>query len=235
MQDLLTRVGQAAEDLVAVGVADKRHRDDQRVRVMPAQRQRRRDDQLAPARQVLKIVVARHPLPEHHSDVLRVIHDCVRQPPVQLPRKCRLTRTEPAIQPDDHEQKVPGRTRYSPRLHPSCAAARARRLLPCCRVEGPSEWVEAALEQAELVAFWIGEDVPGRLRGLADVDEPGPGGQEALELGVLIAVGGVDVDVQPGVPVPRLVVADEDDRRLRAAEPFARAYLDEDLLFAIEL
>ena len=97
---------------------------------------------------------------------------------------------------------------------------------------GPSEWVEAALEQAELVAFWIGEDVPGRLRGLTDVDESGPGGQEALELGVLIAVGGVDVDVQPGMPVRRLVVADEDDRRLRAAEPFARAYLDEDLLFA---
>ena len=62
-----------------------------------------------------------------------------------------------------------------------------------------------------------------------------PARQEALELGVLIAVGGVDVDVQPGVPVLRLVAADEDDRRLRAAEPFARAYLDEDLLFAIEL
>jgi hypothetical protein len=37
-----------------------------------------------------------------------------------------------------------------------------------------SERVEAALEQAELVAFWIGEDVPGRLRGLTDVDEFGP-------------------------------------------------------------
>ena len=49
--------------------------------------------------------------------------------------------------------------------------------------------------------------MPGRLRRLTDVDEFGPGGQEALELGVLIAVGGVDVDVQPGMPVLRLVVS----------------------------
>jgi hypothetical protein len=62
----------------------------------------------------------------------------------------------------------------------------------------PSQWVEAALEQAELVAFWIGEYVPGRLRRLTDVDEFGPGGQQALEFGGLIAVGGVDVNVQPG-------------------------------------
>jgi hypothetical protein len=54
--------------------------------------------------------------------------------------------------------------------------------------------------------------VPGRLRGLTDVDESGPGGQEALELGVLTAVGGVDVDVQPGMPVLRFVVADEEDK-----------------------
>ena len=70
--------------------------------------------------------------------------------------------------------------------------------------------------------------MPGRLRRLTDVDEFGPGGQEALELGVLIAVGGVDVDVQPGMPVLRLVVGDEEDRRLRAAEPFARTYRDVD-------
>lgn len=35
---------------------------------------------------------------------------------------------------------------------------------------GPSEGVETPLEQAELVALWIGEDVPGRLRRLTDVD-----------------------------------------------------------------
>jgi hypothetical protein len=74
----------------------------------------------------------------------------------------------------------------------------------------------------------------GEVAALTDVDEFGPGGQEALELGVLIAVGRVDVDVQPGMPVLRLVVADEEDRRLRAAEPFARSYLDADPLFAIE-
>jgi len=39
--------------------------------------------------------------------------------------------------------------------------------------------------------------------------------------------------VQPEFPVLRLVVAAEDDRRLRAAEPFARPYLDA-ALFAIE-
>jgi hypothetical protein len=36
------------------------------------------------------------------------------------------------------------------------------------------------------------------------------------------------------MPVLRLVVADEEDRRLRAAEPFARTYLDAALLLAIE-
>ena len=60
-----------------------------------------------------------------------------------------------------------------------------------------SERVEAALQQAELVALGVGEHVPALVAGLADV---GPGGAEAeqpLELGVLVAVGGVDVDVQP--------------------------------------
>src|SRR5690606_15400207 len=90
----------------------------------------------------------------------------------------------------------------------------------------PSERVEAALEQAELVPFGIGEDVPGLLPGLADVDGSGPGGQEAFQFGVLIAVGGVDVEVQPEDPVLRLVGAAEGDRRLRAAEPLARSYLD---------
>src|SRR5690606_26428689 len=98
----------------------------------------------------------------------------------------------------------------------------------------PSERVEAALEQAELVPFGIGEDVPGLLPGLADVDGSGPGGQEAFQFGVLIAVGGVDVEVQPEDPVLRLVGAAEGDRRLRAAEPLARSYLDA-VLVAVEL
>ena len=45
--------------------------------------------------------------------------------------------------------------------------------------------------------------------------------QKPFELGVLIAVGGVDVDVQPGFPLLRLIPATEDDRRLRTTEPFA--------------
>ena len=45
VQDVLARVGQAAEDLGPVGVADQRHRDDERVRVVPAQRQCRCDGQ----------------------------------------------------------------------------------------------------------------------------------------------------------------------------------------------
>jgi hypothetical protein len=60
------------------------------------------------------------------------------------------------------------------------------------------------------------------LAGLADVGRAGPEFQEAFEFGVLIAVGGIDVDVQPGLPLLRVVPATEDDRRLRAAEPFAR-------------
>src|SRR5581483_10361977 len=58
--------------------------------------------------------------------------------------------------------------------------------------------------------------------------------QKAFELGVLIAVGGVDVDVQPWVPGFRLVAGAEDDRRLRAAEPFARPDLDASVVLAIE-
>jgi hypothetical protein len=59
VQDRLARAGQAAEDLGPVGVADQRHRDDKRLRVVPAQRQRRRDDQFPPARQVLEIAIGR--------------------------------------------------------------------------------------------------------------------------------------------------------------------------------
>jgi hypothetical protein len=77
--------------------------------------------------------------------------------------------------------------------------------------------------------------VPGGVGRLTDVDEPGPGAQEALELAVLIAVGRVDVDVQPGTLLLRLVVANEEDRRLRSAEPLAGADLDVGPLFAVEL
>lgn len=41
--------------------------------------------------------------------------------------------------------------------------------------------------------------------------------------------------MQPGMPILRLVVADEENCRLRAAEPFARTDLDAALRFAIKL
>ena len=50
----------------------------------------------------LEIAVGPHPLPEHEADVLGVIHDRVREPPVQFLRERRLARAEPAVDPDDH-------------------------------------------------------------------------------------------------------------------------------------
>ncbi len=61
--------------------------------------------------------------------------------------------------------------------------------------EDPSKRVEAGLEQAELISLGVGKDVPRLLAGLADVGRARPELQEALKLGVLIAVGGVDVDM----------------------------------------
>jgi hypothetical protein len=108
VQNLLARVGRAAENLGPVGVADQRHRDDQHVRVMPAQRQRCRDDQFPPARQVLENAVGSHSLPEHEANVLRVIYDRVRKPPVQFLCERRLARAEPAVDPNDHRHKLSG-------------------------------------------------------------------------------------------------------------------------------
>jgi hypothetical protein len=59
-------------------------------------------------RLVLEIVVGPHPLPEHEADVLRVIDDRVREPPVQFLRERRLARAEPAVDPDDHWHKLSG-------------------------------------------------------------------------------------------------------------------------------
>ena len=64
--------------------------------------------------------------------------------------------------------------------------------------------------------------MPLLLPCLADVGRARTELHKAFELGVLIAVGGVDVDVQPGFPLLRLIPAAEDDRRLRTAEPLAR-------------
>jgi hypothetical protein len=54
------------------------------------------------------------------------------------------------------------------------------------------------VQEAEFVAFWVGQDVPAFGAGLADVGGPGAESEQPLQLGVLVAVGGVDVDVQPG-------------------------------------
>jgi hypothetical protein len=78
--------------------------------VVPAQRQRRRDDQLPPARQVLEIAVGPDPFLQHEADVLRVIYDRVREPPVQFLRLRRLPRSEPAVNPDDHRPKLAGQS-----------------------------------------------------------------------------------------------------------------------------
>jgi hypothetical protein len=64
----------------------------------------------------------------------------------------------------------------------------------------PTEWVEAGLEQAEHNAFRVGQDMPLLLTCLADVGRACTELQQAFEFGVLIAVGGADVDVQPGFP-----------------------------------
>src|SRR5712692_4706040 len=50
--------------------------------------------------------------------------------------------------------------------------------------------------QAELVALWIGQDVPA-LVPLADVDLSRAKGEQPVELGLLVAVDGLDVQVQP--------------------------------------
>ena len=76
--------------------------------------------------------------------------------------------------------------------------------------------------------------MPGLLAGLADVSRARSEPQEAFKLGILLAIGGVDVDVQPGLPRFWLVPAAEDDGRLRAAEPFARPDLDSVVPFTIE-
>src|SRR5947207_4829882 len=56
---------------------------------------------------------------------------------------------------------------------------------------------QAGSQEAEFVVFGVGQDVPWLLAGLADVGRARPELQEAFEFGVLVAVGGVDVEVQP--------------------------------------
>src|ERR1700729_1327971 len=71
-----------------------------------------------------------------------------------------------------------------------CRGSRALKPSPG---NAPPEWRSAGLEsgaqEAELVAFWIGQDVPAFCAGLADVGGPGAEREQSLQLGVLVAVG----------------------------------------------
>jgi hypothetical protein len=75
------------------------------------------------------------------------------------------------------------------------------------------------VQEAEFVAFWVGQDVPALGAGLADVGGPGAESEQPLQLGVLVAVGGVDVDVQPEFPGPRVAAGAEDEGGLISMLP----------------
>ncbi len=78
--------------------------------------------------------------------------------------------------------------------------------------------------------------MPRLVARLADVGGPRAEGEEPLELGVLVAVGGVDVEVQRELAGTRVGARAEDEGRLRAAEPdVGRADLDRAVLLAVEL
>jgi hypothetical protein len=107
------------------------------------------------------------------------------------------------------------------------------------RTPSSLEWISAGLEsgaqEAELVAFRVGQHVPAFCAGLADVGGPGAEGEQPLQLGVLVAVGGVDVDVQSEFAGARVVARAQDQCRLQAAEAgVGRADLDTAVVLAAE-
>src|SRR5699024_8731607 len=91
-----------------------------------------------------------------------------------------------------------------------------------------------SLEQAELIAFGVGQDVPRLLPRLADVGRAGTEPQKTFELVVLVTVGGVDVDVQPRLRPLRFLLGAENDRRLRTTEPLAWPDLHRAVVHPIE-
>jgi hypothetical protein len=92
---------------------------------------------------------------------------------------------------------------------------RSSRLAPGTRW---SEGLEPCAQEAEFVAFWVGQNVPTLGAILADVGGPGAESEQPLQFGVLVAVDGVDVDVQSELPGPRIAARAEDEGWLRAAE-----------------
>ncbi|WP_438873125.1 hypothetical protein [Paractinoplanes toevensis] len=76
----------------------------------------------------------------------------------------------------------------------------------------------STLQEAELVAFRVSENMPWLRAGLADVGYPSTSRQQSLQFLRLVPIGGVDIDVQTQLAGLGLVSAVEDDRGLRAAE-----------------
>jgi hypothetical protein len=72
--------------------------------------------------------------------------------------------------------------------------------------------------EAELIALWVGQNVPLLLAGLSDDGGPGAEGEQPLQLGVLVPVDGVDIDVQGELTGPRIAAGAQDDGRLQATE-----------------
>src|SRR6266545_3026593 len=56
-----------------------------------------------------------------------------------------------------------------------------------------SGWRDPVAQQAELVALRVGQHVPGLFPALPDVGVHGPGGEQPVQLAVLVAVGGAEV------------------------------------------
>src|ERR1017187_1385312 len=97
------------------------------------------------------------------------------------------------------------------------------------------EGLEPGVQEAEFVAFWVGQNVPALGAALADVGGSGAESEQPIQLGVLVAVGGVDVDVQPELPGPRVGTRAEDEGRLQAAEAgVRRPDLDAPVVFPSE-
>src|SRR3712207_2391909 len=108
------------------------------------------------------------------------------------------------------------------------------RIMSVSSVRTRSQGIEAAAQEAELVALRVGQHVPALRAGLPDVRPGGPQVEQPSQLGVLVAVGGTDVDVQPHLARCRLGHRREHDRRRRTAEAGRRADLHGAVLLAAE-
>lgn len=85
-------------------------------------------------------------------------------------------------------------------------------------VDAWSEGLEPGAQEAELVSLRICQDVPAFTAGLADITRFRTESEQSLQFGFLIAVGGIDVDVQSELPGSWVAAGIEDESGLRAAE-----------------